>query len=100
MTTTKVTLGGRLAAAPLAPGAIERHYGHDFVVQADMTLVCNMNNAFVAAELAAGRVALAAAPSEEPAVDLSATIKPSFNAKRGRTTIQVDNGAKESPPTE
>lgn len=81
MATTKVSLGVREAISGAAPGTTEFHYGHAFVVQEDLTLVCDMDDGFVAAEVEAGRVKVCKPAAEAPKV----VDKP----KAGKKTIEV-----------
>lgn len=62
MSSTKVSLGSRVAFNRAPAGSIEVHYGHQFVVQEDGTLVCDMDDVFVAGEVATGRVMLCDTP--------------------------------------
>lgn len=94
--TSKVTLGLRKANADVKPGSVENHYGHSFIVQEDLTLVCDMDDVFVGAEVAAGRVKVYEPAAATAVVDPPAP-KVAEKPKGGKRSIEVtpppDTGA-------
>lgn len=83
MANVKMILNGAQAISTAEVGSIERHFGHDFIVQEDRSLVANMDTALADAEKDSGRYSAA---QDAPPVETEVPAKPKPKGKAPPTT--------------